>query len=198
MDRDSSARSAARFAGCLRVVPPLQTLMVEHTPTPQHTFYSPLHTAARRPKHDGGTPWNIPTVLRVRVCESCPNCVPNAARIHPPCEQCRWESQQCTARLPIHSHAYPVLLCLTQFPYILGALRGRTPPGGKRSATGHPAVEEFKELLENDQMASATLTRSCTLVPERPVCSDLKTHRAAEAQYLSLQSVHPLRLTLTP
>jgi hypothetical protein len=90
-------------------------------------------------------------------------------------------SAHCAGGTTQQSHAYPVLLCLTQFPYILGALRGRTPPGGKRSATGHPAVEEFKELLDNDRMASATLTRSCTLVPERPVCSDLETHRAAEA-----------------
>ena len=43
MDRDSSALSTARFAGCLRAVPLLQTLMVgSNTPhsTPLHGVHS--------------------------------------------------------------------------------------------------------------------------------------------------------------
>ena len=37
---------------------------------------TPLHTATRRPQHDGGTPWSVPAVLRVGCrgcgCVSCP------------------------------------------------------------------------------------------------------------------------------
>jgi hypothetical protein len=95
MDRDSSAPSNPRFAGCLRVVPLLQTLMVG----------SNTRHSTRRPHHDGGTPWSVPAALRVRVCESCPSCVANAVQIHPPpCEQCRWESQQCPGSLPMHTY----------------------------------------------------------------------------------------------
>jgi hypothetical protein len=46
MDRDSSALSTARFAGCLPVVPLLQTLMVgSNTPhsTPLHGVHSAQH-----------------------------------------------------------------------------------------------------------------------------------------------------------
>ena len=56
MDRDSSALSTARFAGCLLVVPLALERRIGHTP---------LHTATRRPQHDGGTPWSEPAVLRV-------------------------------------------------------------------------------------------------------------------------------------
>jgi hypothetical protein len=63
--------------------------------------HTPLHTATRRPQHDGGTPWSAPAALRVRVCESCPSCVQIQP---PPCEQCRWESQQSTGSLPIHPY----------------------------------------------------------------------------------------------
>jgi hypothetical protein len=40
------------------------------SPNPDVRFeHTPLHTATRRPQHDGGTPWSEPAVLRVRVCE---------------------------------------------------------------------------------------------------------------------------------
>jgi hypothetical protein len=127
---------------CLRVVPLLQTLMAGLDSTP-------LHTATRRPQHDGGTPWSEPADLRVgcRGCGwvSCPVVCQNGdgggswagvwwaswselvvwccsvssvrsspsaqvtwypyqtlRRLNlPPC-QCRWESQQCMASLPIN------------------------------------------------------------------------------------------------
>jgi hypothetical protein len=66
--------------------------------------HTPLHPAARRSQHDGGTPWSVPAALRVaalrvRVREL-PSCGQRAALS----QQCRWESQQCTASLPIHAH----------------------------------------------------------------------------------------------
>jgi hypothetical protein len=40
------------------------------SPNPDGRFeHTPLHTAARRPQHDGGIPWSVPAVLRVRVCD---------------------------------------------------------------------------------------------------------------------------------
>jgi hypothetical protein len=98
MDRDSSALSNPRFAGCLRVVPLLQTLMVG-----SNTRHStPLHGVHTTTEGHLGV---YPAALRVRVCEKLPQlCCCIAVQIHPPCEQCRWESQQCTGSLPIHAH----------------------------------------------------------------------------------------------
>jgi hypothetical protein len=93
MDRDSSAPSTARFAGCLPVVPLLQTLMVGSTrPTPHRYTAS---TARRRdtlevPAILGGYALRGERERAARRCESKPN----------PLAQCRWQSQQCTARLP--------------------------------------------------------------------------------------------------
>jgi hypothetical protein len=99
MDRDSPAASNPRFAGCLHVVPLLQTLMVgsstRHS-TPLHGVHSTRRDTLECTccSEGGGCVRAAPVVLLIR----------NAVQLHPR-EQFRWESQQCTGSLPIH--AYP-------------------------------------------------------------------------------------------
>jgi hypothetical protein len=91
--------------GLLRTLKPhVRRLLARRaaSPNPDGRFeHTPLHTATRRPQHDGWTPWSAPAALRVRVCESCLSCV--ATRL-----KSIWSSaggshsmQQCTGSLPI-------------------------------------------------------------------------------------------------
>ena len=71
VDRDSSALSTARFAGCLRAVPLLQTLMVgSNTPTPLHGVHSTTEG------HLG-----VYLLLRGWGCPSCPSDDTKAGRL---------------------------------------------------------------------------------------------------------------------
>jgi hypothetical protein len=65
MDRDSSAPSTARFAGCLRVVPLLQTLMAARTHATPHRYTA--STALRRDALECTCCSECGSALRVRV-----------------------------------------------------------------------------------------------------------------------------------
>jgi hypothetical protein len=80
--RIASARSTARLAGCLHVVPLLQTLMVDSTrPTPHRYTAS---TARRRDTLECSCCSEGGSALKGRVCESCPRCVETLRRLNPP------------------------------------------------------------------------------------------------------------------
>jgi hypothetical protein len=70
---------------------------------------TPLHTATRRPQHDGGTPWSEPAALRVGLlrgggCASCPQLCQNPTRLLLVKHSTGGSYSSATTRLPIHSY----------------------------------------------------------------------------------------------
>jgi hypothetical protein len=118
MDRDSSAASTVRFAGCL---PLLQTLMVgSNVLTPPHYTTS----TARRRDTSECTCCSEDAGVR-----DCPKCVKTLAA----------GGQQCTASLPIHTHVSCTPWCLLMLLERGRALRSseRTPMQFLVSAAPH-------------------------------------------------------------